>query len=134
MTVCAILQIALACRLRPFKTNVSDALITVWTTVCVISASPLGLSANESGLIALPFGWFSARMVQFVCRRKGLQSTTLNEKKGLATQVGSIALFLVVYFQALGMVFNVVAILLLWKARALVWRWMRVQPVDEDTK
>jgi hypothetical protein len=73
-------------------------------------------------------------MVQFVCRRKGLQSTILNEKKGFATQVGSMALFLVVYFQALGMVFNVVAILLLWKARALVWRWMRAQPVDEDTK
>jgi hypothetical protein len=124
MTICAMLQFAMASTMQPYKNNVSSVLHVLWLTVCTMAGSWIGFTEREAAIIMLPFAWLSAETVQLVLLRMGVQPREVDVSRGRLAQIGALLLFFVVYMRAFGVATNFIVLLMLCEAITLVYRWL----------
>lgn len=110
---------------------------TIWMVACMLTGSWIGLTKHECIVIALPFGWLSARTLQlvFLYHWLGRDEVGNGNGKSRLAQITSILVFFVVYVRTLGFESHLIAILLLVEGIRLAWEWYHSQSeVEEDVE
>lgn len=107
--------------------------MTMWIVACMLLGSWIGLTKHENGIIALPFGWLSARTMQLVVLHLGHIPKKTSNGQSKAAQVTSMLVFFAVYMRTFGFESHLIAILLLVEGARLAWEWYHSQSgVEED--
>lgn len=125
------LQLVMVGNLRPFKGDVSETLVKLWMAVCLLCGSWVGLTKHEVDIIALPFGWLSARTAHLACLKKGIRVPEVSEGRGRAMFVASMVAFLAVYVKVLGITSDMIVIVLFVEAGWSIWKWLFGRSVDD---
>ncbi|KAJ8115374.1 hypothetical protein OPT61_g2969 [Boeremia exigua] len=123
-TICTLLQLMSIGHISRFTSYLSDALLTLWMAICMLSGSWLGLTRHEVGIIALPLGWLSGKTVQLACLGMGIYPAEISENKERMAFIASQVIFGVVYAREVSSTPNIIAFVLLIEAALMVWRWL----------
>ncbi|KAH6629094.1 hypothetical protein C7974DRAFT_412919 [Boeremia exigua] len=124
-TACTMFQFMSIGRMMPFGTDLSAALTVLWMIGCLLGGSWVGLTQSESVIIALPFGWLSAKTVWLACLRKGCHPIRMSARRARTAFRVSMGMFSVVYVRILGTRTSMVAMVLIVEGGLAIRRWIR---------